>query len=311
MADLSAVVDALGEMCAAALYPGQNPPSGNSTGGIPVLVQAGWPDPASLDKMVADFQASNPHAQVTVYPRQVEKNTTRYSRQWAQTGAPQPQTFTLTASGQVITIGGAQPATFYGQNFAAFVNGKAYVYRSLQSDDASSIAAALAALIVVDIPGTSSTGPAITVPSPARIGSLRMGTQCPISQEVKRQEREFQLTAWAPSPNSRNLVAAPVDIVVAQTPFLTFADGSKGRLLYKSSPFTDFDQKQGVYRRDLIVSVEYPTLASDMAPQAIAAEIDFFLTNPLVYLNTESGQGITTEGGTQLVTANPDLSTFS
>jgi hypothetical protein len=298
-------------MCASALYPGQNPPSGNSVAGIPVLVEAGWPDPASLDKMVADFQASNPRAQFTIYPRTTEKNTTRYSRQWAQTGDPQAKTFTLTGSGQVITVGGAQPSTFYGQNFAVFVSGKAYVYRSLQSDNPTSIAAALAALIVVDIPGTTSTGPAITVPSPARIGTLRVGTQAPISQEVKRQEREFQLTGWAPSPALRNLVASPIDIVVGQTPFLTFADGSKGRLLYKGSPFTDFDQKQGVFRRDLIVTVEYPTLASDMAPQAIAAEIDFFLSSSTVYLNTESGQGIITEGGTKLVAANPTISTFS
>lgn len=273
MADLSDVTNALGQMVQSALYPGQPSPSGNSVAGVPVLIQSGWPDPASIDKLVSDFNTaiSVPRAQVTVYPRPTERNTTRYSRQVKQSGPLQAATFTLAnSSGYVVTVGGAQPSTFYPQNFAIFVNGVSYLYRSLIADTLASIATALAALIAVGVPGTTASGPNITIPGPVQIGALRVGTQAPTAQEVKRQEREFQLVVWAPSPALRDQVAAPVDVLVGQTSFLTFPDGSKGRLIYHGSPFTDFDQKQGIYRRDLIVTVEYATLAISTAPEAIA-----------------------------------------
>lgn len=274
MADLSDVLSQLRALASNALYPPALYPSGatgNSVAGCPVLVQSGWPDPASLDKLVADNAASKPRAQVTIYPRPTERNTTRYQRQAGQIGPLQPATFTLTLAGHVVTVGGAQPSTFYGQNVAVFVNGIAYIYRTIPNVMPATIAAALAALI----PGASAIGAAVTIPSPARIGPLRVGTQAPVATVLKNQEREFQLVVWAPTLAIRDAVAAPVDVAIAQTPFLAFADTSNGRLLYKGSPYSDFDQKSGLFRRDFLVTVDYPTMVSDMAPEAIAAEIVF------------------------------------
>lgn len=268
MADLSDVINALGQLASAALYPGQNPPAGKSPlAGVNVLVQDGWPDPNTLRDQLA-----RGWAQVSVYPTPMERNVTRYPREWLQTEGLQAKTFTLAQAGQQVTVGGVQPAVFYGQNLAVFVNGKPYIYRTVQTDTPSTIAAALQALIAADLGGTSVAGPTIALPAIARVGALRVGTQAAVAMEVKRQERYFLLIIWAPDTATRDKVAAPIDVAVGLAQWMTLADGSRARLIYKGSPFTDFDQKQGVYRRDISVAVEYATKATDTATEVIAAK---------------------------------------
>lgn len=300
MADLSDVSAALGEMCSASLYSGT--PSGNSNAGVPVLIQTGWPDPKSLQAAMAAAKA-----QVTVYPQPTERNTTRYPQTWDQTGPLQTPTFTLTQAGQVITVGGAQPSpTFYGQNFAIFVSGVAYIYRCIQADTPSTIAAALAA----QIPGATSTGPAITIPNTGRIGALRIGTQAPVALELKRQERDFSLIVWAASVVARDAIAKLVDIAIPSNKFLTLADGSFARLIYKGSPYSDFDQKQGIYRRDFSVSVEYATLATDTAPEVIAIKTQYW-TAAFQLLGTETGAEIVDQNSSQFVASPADVTDFT
>lgn len=268
MADLSDVSAALRAMIVNALYPPALYPGGQtgvSIAGMIVEVQSGWPDPDSLKTQIA---AKN--GQVTVYPQQAERNTTRYPQTWAQSAPVQPHTITLTAAGYTVTVGGAQPAPFYSQNLAVFVNGKPYLYSTLSGDTLSTIATALAALIAADIPGTSAAGAIITVPAPARIGVVRVGTTAQVSQELKRQERDFSLIVWAASTAARDRIASYIDVVIPQNKFLSLEDGSQARLIYKGSPYSDFDQKQGIFRRDFSVSVEYATIATANAPQAIA-----------------------------------------
>lgn len=270
MADLSDVVAALRALATTALYPpGLYPsgPAGASIAGCPVLVQSGWPDPESLKRDIAAKKA-----QVTIYPQPTERNTTRYPREWKQVSDPQPHTFTLTQATQAVIIGGAQPATFYPQNLAVFVNGKPYLYQTQANDTLATIATALAALIVADVPGTFASGAVIVTPNTARIGALRVGTAAIIALEAKRQERQFSLIIWAPSPALRDAIAPPIDVAIGITPWLTLADGTRGRMIYKGSPYNDFDQKVGAYRRDFSVSVEYPTIATDAGPEVIAAK---------------------------------------
>lgn len=266
MADLSDVTAALRALASGALYPGQAQPQGDSIAGLPVLVQSGWPDPATLSTHIAAKGA-----QVTIYPRPTERNTTRYPRDW-EVGALQAKTFSLSQAGQAITVGGAEPSAFYQQNVAVFANGKPYIFSTILGSTPSSIAAGLAALIVVDIAGTTAVGAVLTLPSTARIGALRVGTGAPVMQEVKRQEREFQIIVWAASADARNSVAKPIDVAIALADWLTLADGTRGRLIYRGSPYTDFDQRQGIFRRDFLVTVEYATTNLDFAPEVVAAK---------------------------------------
>jgi hypothetical protein len=268
MADLSDVSNALGLLCQNALYPDQVISDGRPSPvvGIPVLIQIGWPDPASLEKLIA---ARN--GMVTIYPRPTEKITTRNSRVWSA-GPKTPATFTLTLAGSHITVGGAAPAPYFRHNVCVFANAKPYIYSTVNGDGVAAVAAGLAALIAVDIPGTTASGAVLSLPGTARIGALRVGTGANAIQEVKRQEREFQITIWAASLDGRDKIAPPIDLLIAMTTRMALADGTNGKLTYRSSPYTDVDQKTGIFRRDLIVTVEYVTTNMDFAPEVVAAE---------------------------------------
>ena len=267
MADLSDVMTALGTFIGGVLYPSGATGEANSPAcGVPVMIVAGWPSPQSLDTAM---QAGK--AVVSIYPTASERNTTRFPTDDEELST-QPGTFTISSVGQVITVGGAQPSPYYFQNLVAFVNGQPYRVQSQPSDTPASLAAALQALIAADISGSTVSGVSITLPATARIGALRIGTTGTLISEIGRQERAFQITAWASSPAMRDAVSPIVDVALRQTKFLTLADQTLGRLVYKSSPFSDFDQKQGIFRRDLIYTVEYGTTITTTGDQIVISE---------------------------------------
>lgn len=279
MATQSDVEDALANLIAAALYttPGVPP----SVVGYPVKIYAGWPDPGTLDiDMAEQLTAGQPNgkptaAHVSIYPLPNERNTTRYKAVEQELPAP-ATTYTLAAAGQVITVGGAAPVTYAAQNLAAFVNGKPYVVQATAGQTVASLAAALQALIVVGVPGTTVNGAAITVPAGARIGALRVGSTGSWSREVRRQERRFQISVWSSNSTSRAAIADVFDPVLADTSRFTLPDGSVARLRYEGSREDDFTQKQRIYRRSLLYSVEYATTLAGSAAQLVAGEVDAF-----------------------------------
>ena len=264
MADLSDVENGLVQLISAVVYPnGVAQPSVLGTG-VGVIIYPGWPNPQTLDADLAAVgnKAVNGRLHVSVYPRPEEHNTTRYMPDWQQLTAP-ANTITLAAAGQQITVGGALPVPFAAQNLAVFVNGLPYTYSVQAGDSPTSIAAALAALINATVSGTSSAGPVISLPANARIGALRVGGVGTSVKEVRRQERLFQITIWANSEANRTALARPIDAALAGAERFTLADQSSARLIYKSSPVLDTTQKANLYRRDLLYTVEYPTLLTE------------------------------------------------
>jgi hypothetical protein len=267
LADISDVTTTLKTIIAQALYPtapttqNQNSP----VAGVPVGIQVGWPSPQSVD---ADRKCGR--TTVSLYPLPGERNTTRYFKVWQQVAPLAAATWTLTGSGQTITVGGVAPATYFVQNFAIFVNGKAYIYSAPSNASANSLARALGALIAVDFPGTTVLAAVITLPNNARIGSLRVGTGAPVMKEVRRQFRTIQIMVLSPKPEDRDAVVVAFDPVLADMPRFTLPDNFGARLLYRGSPFNDFDQKFALFRRDLLYDVEYPTTRADVAPEVIA-----------------------------------------
>ncbi|HCA27556.1 MAG TPA: hypothetical protein DEP05_07970, partial [Betaproteobacteria bacterium] len=222
MADLSDVQNALVAVAAQALYPaGTAQPS---AAGAPCRIYAGWPVPASLD---ADLAAGVTH--VTVFPRDEERNTTRFPADW-QTLSTTPPALTLTVGGQTVTVGGAVAVP---QNAVVLANGQPYVYALQGGDTLSSVATALAALIAVDIPGTVSSGAVVTLPTDAHGLAARVGVHGVSIREIRRQVRHFQFTVWSDTPFHRDAVAQPVDVALAAIKFLTLADGMAARLIYQ------------------------------------------------------------------------------
>ncbi len=268
MADLIDVENALVALAAAAVYPNGTSQASAIAGAVPCKVYAGWPTESQLD---ADLAAGTVHA--TVYPLQVERNTTRFLADWQQQAVNTP-TLTLAANGQQITLAGTIPPTNNPHVLSVLVNGLPYVYQVLATDTISSAAAALAALIAAGVPGTTSAAGVITVAAGGRIGALQVGVTGTSIREVRRQERSFQITLWAHTPAARDSMAALIDGALAPLRFITLADGTAARLIYRQSYISDMLQKARLYRRDLVYSVEYATTQVETDTQITQTQLN-------------------------------------
>lgn len=263
MADLSDVSAALVAQAAQVLYP--NGTGQASAAGLDVRIYPGWPVPEQLD---ADLRAATPTAHLSVWPRDEERNTTRYPAGWQQPTAP-TVTLTATISGQTVTLGGTPAA---GLNAAVLANGSPFVYTVQAGDTLTSIATALASLIAASIPGTASSGAVITLPTSARLGAARVGGSASMTRETRRQERQYQLSIWADTPAHRDTVAQLVDNALAALTFLVMPDGSAARIRYRGARQIDAQEKDWLYRRDLIYTVEYATTQTAAAKQIVTEQ---------------------------------------
>lgn len=266
MADLSDVESALVAVIASALYP--NGTGQPSAAGVPTLAYAGWPNAATLD---ADLAVGKAH--VSVFPAAVERNTSRYPRDWQELPLL-PATLTLTVQGQMATVGGAMPSPFAPHVFELMVNGLPHAYLVQPTDTLASIASALAGLLAADVSGVGASGAVITLPAGARVGAARVGVTGTMIRELRRQEREFRITVWADTPDHRTAVASVVDVALAQVDYITLPDGTSGRLRYHSTAEVDSQQKARLYRRDFLYSVEYATTQTGSATQVTQVQLN-------------------------------------
>lgn len=265
MADVTDIQEALVALCAAALYPlGTSQPS---VVGADCTVYAGWPLPARLD---ADLAAGAP-VHVSVWARDEERITTRHLRQWL-TVSQRPATLALTAAGQVLTLAGTTGAD--AQVLSATVNGLPHAVASQPGQTLAQLATALGSLIALDVPGTTTTGAAITLPAGAVIGALRVGAGGALLREQRRQERRFQVTVWAPTPALRTAAARALDDALEPLTFINLPDGSQGWMRYHASPQTDSLQKVALYRRDLIYLIDYAATQAAGATAVTQTELD-------------------------------------
>jgi len=267
MADISDVSNALIALCVSAVYP--NGTGSASVTGSAVRLFSGWPIPQLLD---ADLLAGA--SQISVFPTNTETNTTRYPKDWVNQSV-NAQTITATLSGQMVTIGGAQPATFYPHVISVSVNGLPYVYTTLQADTLNSIASALAALI----PGAVAVGAVITISTTARLNFSRVGVTGSSIREIRRQTRVMQLSVWTSTPSMRDTLAKAIDTALAATEFLTMPDGYGARLVYKGSHILDDVQKASLYRRDFLYMVEYATTQTETDTQITQIQLNESLQN--------------------------------
>lgn len=260
MADLSDVRDTLVQLIAAVLYP--NGTSSPSVADCNVRVFAGWPLPAQVQE-----DLKNNTATVSVYPRTEEHKTTRYMDEWEQSGC-NPTLITLGVAEQVITVGGQVPPVNNPHHVMLMVSGKPYPYLIQVTDTLASIAAALASLVAGDYPGrASSFGAVITLDPTLNFTAARVGNTQTVRNEVRRQNKLFQITIWANGDRMRTAIAKPIDVFLASTRRFALPDDTWARLVYMSTHDTDAGQKEQLYRRDFQYWVEYATLEDLVAPQ--------------------------------------------
>lgn len=253
MADLSDVESAIVALITSAIYPsGTGSPSAITLANATnpgVRIFAGWPVPAALD---ADMQAGIINISVYAEPG-MERNVTRYTREWVDQFLTTP-TITATVSNSTVTIGGTITTGHY---VSILVFGKAFSYACLAGDTTTTVATALAALINAVMPATSS-GAVITIPGRTDI-TARTGAPGTIIRELKRQQRRFRVTVWAPTNDARVSTIAIIDPVLAATDRLSLPDNTTGRMTYERADDVDRSGKQSVMCRDTLWWVEYGT----------------------------------------------------
>ena len=260
MADQSDVEAALVAVAAGALYiNGTDAPAVNGTLS---RIYRGWPEAAALD---ADLAAGS--VNVTIFPETGGRNTTRYLDEWLL-AAPVVPTLSVSVTGDAVTFGGSADP---GQLAGILADGKTYVYRTEAGDSPALVAANLATAMRADrIVQLSET--TISVPG---VGLLkaRVVAEQPALLQTRRQEQRFRITCWCPDQSTRDATAGAIDAALAQLRFIFLADGSCGRLLFRSSAVTDRAEDASLYRRDLVYSVEYPTTLAALLPTMLFADI--------------------------------------
>jgi len=247
MADIEDILDYLSDEIESAVYP--NGTTAASIAAADIKIYPGWPIPRDLNTALA---AGKVH--VTIFPRQDERNVTRFPKEW-QESTINDATLTLTASGSTVTVSGTVSVP---QACMITFNGETQAYQVQGTDTLSGIAAALAALFT----GATSSGAVITFPDVYELEAVVIVAGTSV-METRRQERDIQITIWAPSPALRKTVAQAIDQALSLIQRFTLSDDSSCRLIYRGSPMTDDLDKALIYRRDFIYSVEYPTIVTE------------------------------------------------
>lgn len=275
MADLSEVRDRIIQLVTNVVYP--NGTEAPSVVGTPVMVYAGWPDPATLQDDLAKVNNGDPdgHVHVTVHPRRKEKATTRY-RATPQTIDSVPAQLVLTHTGNVLAVSGAIYPT---DNLAVQVGTQVFTYQVKEGDALQDVANAIAGFV----PGAEASGLVVTYPDTVSIAHVATGGHGRQLIELRRQRREIQITVWCADDATRSNLAAPIDVALAATRFLSFSDGTGGRLVYAKSPERDEPTPVKIFRRDLIYWVEYATTQVIPTTQIVAAN---------AVIDAESNNGI-------------------
>jgi hypothetical protein len=256
MADLSDVETSMLASVTTSVYPtGIGAPS--AIGPI-CRIYRGWPTSGSLN---ADLAAGK--VNITISPdSHMGRTTTRYAPVWSST--PQTPDLSAVVTGCCISFSGSG-----GGNVAIGirVDDKSYTYRPLATDNATLIAAILAAQIQND-QMVLLLGSTITIPGATTIVARVVPDSLSV-QEVRRQERQIRVICWCPSPILRDVASSVVDTGLAASPFIPLSDGSQARVSYEGTLVFDQSQNALLYRRDLLYNAEYPTMITATTPSML------------------------------------------
>lgn len=255
MADVYGIQNTLVSIIAGIMYP--NGTSNPSVTGFSAYIYAGWPQPERLER---DLKAGSCH--ISVYPLSTEKKLTEsLGRPW-RTISKGVSGITATVSGQQITLTGTVTTP---TNINLFSDKQHHTYAVQAADTLSVIATALA----TQIAGASSSGAVITLPDTAEF-DIRIGSADVVGRILRRQEKDFQITVWAGSPDVRAATATAVDNGLSSFTSLNMPDGTPTLLKYKRSVPSDNAQSYLVYRHDMIFCADFSSLQTEAATQIVA-----------------------------------------
>lgn len=253
MADLADVLDAMYGFAIGSVYP--NGTGSPSIAGAPIDIAEGWPQAGDVDTAMAAGRTLAYLLPVggTSLPEQP------LDYDYGVAVEPIHGLFAVQTAENVITISGTPGV---GEYLTLIPDGKAYSVIAGVGDTAATIAAAAAAAVAVDYPGTTAVGTTITVTGNNVIA--RIGAPGVLGQIISRQRQVIRVSVWAPNPQLRSAFAAALDIAMKRNLTFRLPDTSQALLTYLSTFWMDNEEKLGEYRRDLLYSVQYDTV--DLIP---------------------------------------------
>jgi hypothetical protein len=142
--------------------------------------------------------------------------------------------------------------------------GFAYSHAAVSGDTNVTMAAALAAAILVNYPGTAASNGVITIPGSHKVVA-RIGAPATMGLLTHRQRQQFRVSVWAPNPADRTTIAKAIDVAAKSNLRIILADSSQAILRYESTLLSDQAENKAIYRRDLVYSIEYGTLETYQA----------------------------------------------
>jgi hypothetical protein len=261
MADISDVEQAVTDVVTSILYPGGT--SQSSIIGALCRVYRGWPNSATLN---ADLNAGVINVTIGT-DNDSGRTTTRYLPTW-QTISLQPGT-KARATDQSIAISGI-PAV--GDVVGAIIDGVPYAYRIQTCDPPELVASNLGQLIQAKRMARVE-GARITIPGAVSL-TVRVVCDSPACFESRRQEKDLRIVCWCPTPSVRDAVTAAIDAAINQIGFLLLPDAAQARIVYRNTASYDQAQNALLYRRDLVYTVEYPTITTIQQPSMLFGASD-------------------------------------
>lgn len=268
--------------------------------GVTVAVQTaiGWPP----EKVLQNNVRTNQTSVIAIYDRKMAKNSTRWNPvrisidqvNTTLTTAistdiiPESGTATITLGGTVTTGDAVSCILTNGSTLAQtppdgknIASAAAQVVTGGQLDTPSTMATALAAAINADPVmslwvSAAAVGAVVTLTS-VNGGVLNLqsyvGNTASLLREIGRRERHFQVVIWSPTSDIRTAIAASIETLLQQLEtdiWLTFPDGTFGRVFNQN----DFDLEdatlQDTYRHDFLFSVEYAITERDRLYSVLA-----------------------------------------
>jgi len=260
LADLSDVETALVSALTTAIYP--NGPNLPSITGIAVRVYRGWP---VMGPLANDLAGGVANISVFSMPG-ATRNTTRWAPRSHDT--PGQVTLLVSVSGSSATFSGMAGV---GQVAGLLVANQPFVYRG-QAGDTPAVVAASLAQAVRSVRACWLSGTTVTVPGAASIIARVVADGSSVT-EWGRQRQSFRISSWCPDPMTRDTLCGAIGANFSAISFLTLADGTSGRLRYRSTASFDDDQDAQQYRRDLVFDVEYGTTVDANAPSMLFGDL--------------------------------------
>jgi hypothetical protein len=261
MADISDVEQAVANTVTSILYPAGSLQS--SIVGTVCRVYRGWPNSATLN---TDLSAGAVNVTV-ITDNDSGRSTTRYLPEWNVT-TTEPGVI-ASAIGPTIAISGSPVV---GDVVGALIDGVAYAYRIENGDTPGLIASNLNHSIQVHRLA-SVRGTIITVPGAIAI-VVRVVCDGLSSFESRRQEKDLRIICWCPTPPVRDSVAATIDSAIDRMSFLLLPDSTTARINYRNTASYDQAQNALLYRRDLVYTIEYPSVTIIQQPSMLFGASD-------------------------------------